>query len=101
MDRGGERKCVCCLRTGVRDLNPRAPGTCSHLFCGDCVEELFEACKSTSDAPEGVPYSVPEASRLGDDLVRERPYLVVRGAFPTDVTSGRERSRMPMREVVM
>ena len=52
--RGTERRCVCCLRTNVGSLAPRAPATCGHLFCGDCVESLFEKAKSTSETVEGV-----------------------------------------------
>jgi len=64
-------------------LAPRAPATCGHLFCGDCVESLFERCKSTSETVEGVQYAVPDDQLKSDDVVRDRPYLVVTGGFPS------------------
>jgi hypothetical protein len=81
--RGTERRCVCCLRTNVGSLAPRAPATCGHLFCGDCVESLFEKAKSTSETVEGVQYAVPDDQLKADDVVRDRPYLVVTGGFPS------------------
>ena len=80
--RGAERRCVCCLRPNVGSLAPRAPATCGHLFCGDCVESLFEKAKSTSETVEGVAYAVPDDQLRGDDIVRDRPYLSVTGGFP-------------------
>ncbi|KAJ8601930.1 hypothetical protein CTAYLR_004434 [Chrysophaeum taylorii] len=74
-DRGAEHCCVCCLQPCINSLAPRASSTCSHLVCGRCVEDTFEACESTSDRPEGVDYAVEV--RKPDDIVRRRPFLVV------------------------
>jgi hypothetical protein len=90
--RGGERRCVCCLKP-CAGLAPRAARTCGHLLCGQCVEDLFAGAKSTSDTPEGVAHEVPEDERLADDVVRERPYLYVRGALPSDLHGDRGRHR--------
>ena len=49
---------------------PRAASTCLHLFCGECVEEIFEGARSTSDRPEGIERAVPDEDRLADDQVR-------------------------------
>ena len=50
-----------------------------------CVEcgRLFEKAKSTSETVEGVAYAVPDDQLKADDVVRDRPYLVVTGGFPS------------------
>ena len=52
-------------------------------LAGDCVESLFEKAKSTSETVEGVQYAVPDDQLKADDVVRDRPYLMVTGGFPS------------------
>ncbi|KAH8065115.1 helicase [Aureococcus anophagefferens] len=86
VQRGGERRCVCCLKP-CAGLAPRAARTCGHLNCGQCVEDLFAGAKSTSDTPEGVAHEVPEDERLADDVVRERPYSTSAARYPRTSTA--------------
>ena len=52
-------------------------------LAGDCVESLFEKAKSTSETVEGVAHAVPDDQLKADDVVRDRPYLMVTGGFPS------------------
>ena len=121
--RGTERRCVVvCGRTSGawRRARRRRAGTCSAVrlsvsrslrfalrlrwrardltLAGDCVS-LFEKAKSTSETVEGVQYAVPDDQLKADDVVRDRPYLMVTAASPrvymaTPIKDGpRRRSR--------
>ena len=83
-----------------RCLAPRAPATCGHLFCSDCVESALRESQIHLETVEGVQYAVPDDQLKADDVVRDRPYLMVTGGFPSGLHNRRSRAVRKRLEVV-
>ena len=81
-----------------RELGAAGAGDVRHLFCGPTASELFDSLGVDVEIPRrgsrsfeskstprrrGRQYAVPDDQLKADDVVRDRPYLMVTGGFPS------------------